>query len=58
MARVRITLLAGFAATLLVAVPGHAEDVDSILEVLEENVVTGASRSAERASEARRRAAP
>jgi outer membrane receptor protein involved in Fe transport len=39
-------------ATALSARAAQAEDVGSILEVLEQNVVTGASRSAERATDA------
>jgi outer membrane receptor for ferrienterochelin and colicins len=52
MKRARFMALAGLATSLFSAAPARAEDVGSILEVLEENVVTGASRSAERASEA------
>ena len=52
MIRRGLVQLAILGATLLSGSSASAEDVGSILEVLEENVVSGASRSAERASEA------
>ncbi|HEX6277182.1 MAG TPA: TonB-dependent receptor [Polyangiaceae bacterium] len=52
MARAKSASVAILAATLLAGAEARAEDVGNLLEVLEENVVTGASRSAERASEA------
>ena len=52
MARVRFVSFGILGAALLMGTPARAEDVGNLLEVLEENVVTGASRSAERASDA------